>query len=217
MSGGGKGGSATSQVQVPQWLNDAAQGNVAKANEMAKIGSVDYRGPDVAAFTPMQQAAFQNTSDAASAFGLASSPGMAGMPTAQTFAGGVQGYSSAPIYDQAKAEMQRLNPAQYAAINAPFINSVTGAQPGGVYGGVVAPAGSAKTSVPVSGGMRDGPAQGSAASRNTKYDTYSTKADKAARAKPAGPPTRQQAGYSGVRDMFDGGGPRASSAKKGTK
>lgn len=148
--GSGKGGSTTSQVEVPAWLNDAAQGNLAKANEMAKIGYVDYRGPDVAAFTPMQQAAFQNTSSAAGAFGLGSLPGMAGMPAPTTYANGLQGYSAAPIYDQAKAEMMRLNPAQFAAINAPFINGQTGAQPGGVYGGGSA-APTAKTSVPVSG------------------------------------------------------------------
>ena len=217
MSGGGKGGSTTSEVKVPQWLNDAAQGNLAKAQEMSKTGFAEYRGPDVAAFTPMQMASFQNTQDAANAFGVAAPAGgpMAGMPAPTMYANGVQGYSSAPIYDQAKAEMQRLNPAQYAAINAPFINGQTGAQPGGVYGGGVPAASTRKTSVPVSG--RSGPAQGSASSRNTKYDTYSTKADTKARAKASGPPTRQQAGYSGVKDMFDGGGPRASSAKKGKK
>lgn len=64
---------------------------------------------------------------------------------------------------------------------------------------------------------REGPAQGSAASRNTKYDTYSTKADTKARAMSYGPPTKQQAGYSGVKDMFDGGGPRASGNKSGNK
>lgn len=145
--GGGKGGSATTEVKVPQWLNDAAQGNVAKATEMSKIGFPDYRGPDVAAFTPMQQASFQNTNDAANAFGVAAPAGgpMAGMPQAQTFAGGVQGYSSAPIYDQALAEMQRRNPAQYNALRAPFINPVTGAQPAAPYGA----GGTAKQDVPV--------------------------------------------------------------------
>lgn len=135
--GGGKGGSTTSEVKVPQWLNDAAQGNLAKAQEMSKTGYAEYRGPDVAAFTPLQQASFQNTQDAANAFGVAAPAGgpMAGMPAPTTYAGGVQGYSSAPIYDQAKAEMQRLNPAQYAAINAPFINPKTGAQPAAPYGG----------------------------------------------------------------------------------
>lgn len=134
--GSGKGGSTTSQVQVPQWLNDAAQANLAKAQEMSKIGFAEYRGPDVAAFTPMQQASFQNTADAASAFGMASPAGgpMAGMPAPTMYANGIQGYSSAPIFDQAKAEMQRLNPAQYAALTAPFINPQTGAQPSAPYG-----------------------------------------------------------------------------------
>ena len=176
MSGGGKGGSTTSEVKVPQWLNDAAQGNLAKANEMAKIGYADYRGPDVAAFTPMQQAAFQNTQDAANAFGVAAPAGgpMAGMPAPTMYANGVQGYSSAPIYDQAKAEMQRLNPAQYAAITAPFINPVTGAAPAPVYASAApAPAvSSAKTSVPVA--RRSEPPQGSGASR----DYGSTAADR---------------------------------------
>jgi hypothetical protein len=185
MAGGGKGGSTTSQVEVPAWLNDAAQGNLAKAQEMSKTGFAEYRGPDVAAFTPMQMASFQNTQDAANAFGVAAPAGgpMAGMPAPTMYANGVQGYSSAPIYDQAKAEMKRLNPAQYAAITAPFINPVTGAAPAPVYASAApAPvASSAKTSVPVA--IRSEPAQGSAASRNTKYDTYSTKADTAARAK----------------------------------
>lgn len=193
MAGGGKGGSATSQVEVPAWLNDAAQGNLAKAQEMSKTGFADYRGPDVAAFTPMQMASFQNTQDAANAFGTAAPAGgpMAGMPAPTMYANGIQGYSSAPIFDQAKAEMQRLNPAQYAAINAPFINPVTGAQPGGVYGsGGGVPAGTGKTSVPVSGGRSGEPAQGSASSRNTKYDTYSTKADTTARSMSYGPQPR---------------------------
>ena len=177
MSGGGKGGSTTSEVKVPQWLNDAAQGNLAKANEMAKIGYADYRGPDVAAFTPMQMASFQNTSDAANAFGVAAPAGgpMAGMPAPTMYANGVQGYSSAPIYDQAKAEMQRLNPAQYAAITAPFINGQTGAQPGGVYGGGVPAARSAKTSVPVK--MSSAPRQNSNASDRAQEKADRQKVD----------------------------------------
>lgn len=60
---------------------------------------------------------------------------------------------------------------------------------------------------------RDGPAQGSAASRNTKYDTYSTKADTTARAMSYGPQPKQK-GYTGLKDMVDGGGPGASKGNK---
>jgi len=136
MSGGGKGGSTSTSVEIPAWLQSAAQANMAKAGEISKIPFAPYYGPDVAAQTPLQQAAISNTNLGASAFGLGGTPSpMAGMPAAQTFAGGLQGYSSGGLYDQALAQMAARNPGTYAALNAPFINSVTGAQPTGVYGG----------------------------------------------------------------------------------
>ena len=207
--GGGKGGSTSTEVSIPAWLEDAAKSGLARGTQAAGIGYVPYRGPDVAALTPMQEAAMANTSAASSAFGLGASPlPGAGMPAAQTFAGGVRGYSSAPLYDQAVNELQMRDPAQYAKLMAPFSG-------GGQFGITSMPMGGAPQSYGQP--MREGPPQGSASSRNTKFDTYSTKADTAARAKASGPPTRQQAGYSSVRDMFDGGGPRASGAKKGKK
>lgn len=208
--GGGKGGSTSTEVSIPAWLEDAAKSGLARGTQAAGIGYVPYRGPDVAALTPMQEAAMANTSAASSAFGLGASPAPGtGMPTVQTFADGTRGYSSAPLYDQAVNELKMRDPAQYAKLMAPFSG-------GGQFGITSMPMGGV---APQSYGqpMREGPPQGSGASRNTKFDTYSTKADTAARAKASGPPTRQQAGYSGVRDMFDGGGPRASGAKKGKK
>ena len=100
--GGGKGGSQSTSVEIPAWLEQAAQNGLARGQQAAGIGYVPYRGPDVAALTPMQEAAMFNTSQASSAFGLGASPlPGAGMPQVQTFAGGVQGYSSAPLYEQA--------------------------------------------------------------------------------------------------------------------
>ena len=132
---GGKGGSTSSTVTIPQYIEDAARANLAKADEISKIGYVPYYGPDVAAFTPMQQAGFQNTAGMADAFGLAGGgTGMEGMPTPTTYAGGVQGYSSAPMFEQSMAELEARRPGQYAAINAPFIDPVTGAQPMAPYG-----------------------------------------------------------------------------------
>jgi len=132
---GGKGGSTSSTVTIPQYIEDAARANLAKADEISKIGYTPYYGPDVAAFTPMQQAGFQNTAGMADAFGLAGGgTGMEGMPTPTTYAGGVQGYSSAPMFEQSMAELETRRPGQYAAINAPFIDPVTGAQPAAPYG-----------------------------------------------------------------------------------
>ena len=139
---GGKGGSTSSTVTIPQYIEDAARANLAKADEISKIGYTPYYGPDVAAFTPMQQAGFQNTAGMADAFGLAGGgTGMEGMPTPTTYAGGIQGYSSAPMFEQSVAELEARRPGQYAAINAPFIDPVTGAQPMSPYGTGVADAG----------------------------------------------------------------------------
>jgi hypothetical protein len=76
----------------------------------------------------MQQASFQNTGQAANAFGMAGGglTGMEGMPQAQQFAGGVSGYSSAPMYEEALAQLEARNPGQFAAIQNMFINPQTG-------------------------------------------------------------------------------------------
>jgi hypothetical protein len=169
--GGGKGGSTSTEVSIPAWLEQAAQSGLARGEQAAGIGYVPYRGPDVAALTPMQEAAMANTSAASSAFGLGASPMPgAGMPAAQTFAGGLQGYSSAPLYDQAVNELRMRDPAQYAKLMAPFGG-------GGQFG---------ITSMPMGGvapefygqPMREGPPQGSGASR----DYGSTAADRIAQA-----------------------------------
>ena len=124
------GGSQTTKTEIPKWLESAAQDNITRANEVAQTGYVPYFGPDVAGFTPMQQAAFQNTADAASAFGMSAPANpMAGMPQPQTFAGGVQGYSSAPMYQQAVDMLKQQMPGLYQQITGMFIDPVTGAAP----------------------------------------------------------------------------------------
>ena len=129
----GKGGSQTSKVEIPKWLEDYAKSMLAQASETAKIGYTPYYGPDVAAMTPGQLSAIGNTNAAASAFGMQTYDPTAGMPQSQDY-NGMQAYSSGPIYDMALAELQRRRPAQYAALTAPFIDPVTGAATRGVYG-----------------------------------------------------------------------------------
>lgn len=114
---GGLFGKSKTTTTVPDWVREPIMDNVAAARNVAAMGYTPYYGPDVAAFTPMQQASFQNTNDAMSAFGMAApTDPMAGMPQAQTFAGGVQGYSSAPMYQAAVDQLRMRNPAQYQAI-----------------------------------------------------------------------------------------------------
>ena len=137
MSGGGKGGSqsSTTTVQIPDWLEEPAKRNIAKAEEMAKTGYVPYMGPDVAALTPMQTAAMQGTGMAADAYGLPNALGNQVTPEPQTFANGMQGYSAFPLYQESVAQLQAQRPGQYDALMAPFIDPMTGAGPTGVFGG----------------------------------------------------------------------------------
>jgi hypothetical protein len=124
------GGGTTTQVtknELPAWLQDAAKGNLSRADYVSQIGYVPQYGLDVAGFTPMQTSAMQNTADAASAFGLsAPSNAMAGMPQQTTNNLGFSGYSSGSLYDDALAQLAQNRPAQYEAINSMFVNPVTG-------------------------------------------------------------------------------------------
>jgi hypothetical protein len=189
MSGGGKGGSTTSTVEVPAWLEGAARSNLAKADTLSRIGYTPYYGPDVAAMTPSQMAAMQGTNTAALSFGLPSvADPMAGMGQPLSY-GGIPAYSSGGMYDQALAELQRRQPGQYNALRAPFIDPVTGAQPAAPFGfggtgpGVL----DMGMAAPVSEVMRSG--GGGSGSMSSGMSAAS-----------AG------GGFTSIRDMFDGGG-----------
>ena len=127
---GGKGGSTSSSVEIPEYIEKAAQRNLNKAERISQLGYVPYYGPDVAAFTPMQQASFQNTADVAGAFGMNAPASqqdiMGGMAAPTQYAGGVSGYSSAPIYQQSLDELARQRPAQKSYIDSFFIDPYSG-------------------------------------------------------------------------------------------
>ena len=129
---GGKGGSTSSSVEIPEYIEKAAQRNLNKAERISQLGYVPYYGPDVAAFTPMQQAAFQNTADVAGAFGMGAPTSqqdiMGGMGDPTQYAGGVSGYSSAPIYEQSLNALAMERPAQKAYMDSFFINPYSGVQ-----------------------------------------------------------------------------------------
>ena len=125
-----KGGSTTSAVTIPEYIEAAAQRNLNKAERISQIGYTPYYGPDVAAFTPMQQAGFQNTADLAGAYGMATPSSQqdigGGMPTPTTYAGGVQGYSSAPIFEESLQTLGERRPGQKAYIDSFFIDPYSG-------------------------------------------------------------------------------------------
>ena len=130
---GGKGGSQTSQVEIPSWIQQPSIRNMARAESLQKVGYQPYMGPDVAGFTSPQNQAMQANIDAASAFGLVD-PGMQatdGMPQTSQF-GGVEGYSSYPMYQQAVNQLESERPGQARQYNNLFVDpmSASNYQPG---------------------------------------------------------------------------------------
>lgn len=125
-----KGGSTSSEVKLPDWVDAQSQANVAKANQIASMGYQPWYGPSVAAMTPLQEASFQNTGSLASAYGMGTPTGAdltrGGMDAPTQYAGGVRGYSSEPIYSAAKDQWAAANPAQAELYNSFFIDPVTG-------------------------------------------------------------------------------------------
>jgi len=128
--GGGKGGSQTQtqQVELPAWVNQAGQENVRLAREISKIGPIlePSNLPTLAAQTPLEMASMANTGSAASAFGLASPELGAGMPVPTQFAGGITGYSAAPMVRDALSGWQAEAPAQYDFVRSFWNDPVNG-------------------------------------------------------------------------------------------
>ena len=113
---GGKGGTQTSAQSIPAWVEGPAKENLARAKAVGQIGYMPYYGPDVAALSPQQVQSMQNTFDAQQAYGMVAPDAQfsTGMPEAQQFAGGVSGYSSGGLFDQAVKELAARDPEQAA-------------------------------------------------------------------------------------------------------
>ena len=125
--GGGKGGGkkTTTETIVPEWVRAPADRNLQRAEALQQIEYMPYYGAQVAAFNDNQAAAFQNNNNAASAFGLlAPTDAMSSMPTPTTYANGMKGYSSIPLYDQAMKELTASNPDNMDAYSKLFGNAV---------------------------------------------------------------------------------------------
>lgn len=95
---GGKGGSKSQEVKIPEWAKNFAISNLERAQDASKIGYMPWFGPDVAEVNSAEMAANQNVNAAAGALGLAGGGNpFSGLGEAQEFAGGLKGYSSAPL------------------------------------------------------------------------------------------------------------------------
>jgi hypothetical protein len=169
------GGSKSTEIKIPEWLEDAAKAGLARADTVSRIPYAPYYGPDVAAMTPAQIAAMQGTNRAASAFGQSTVDPMAGMPEATNY-NGMMAYSSGSGYDAALAELERRQPGTYNAIMGQFIDPITGAMPAGAAaaGGAGASAStSANVAIKPSGGDFGGGGNAQYASKPTQSGTGS--------------------------------------------
>lgn len=140
-SGGGKGGKKETATTIPDWVRGPAERNLRRAEEVQQLKYMPYTGPQVAAFNETQNAAMNNNIGAAKAFGLldpnSNLTATTGTPTPTEYAGGFKGYGSIGLYDQALKELTDRDPANMAAYNNLFGNSVPAnvARGGGGGGG----------------------------------------------------------------------------------
>jgi len=125
------GGSTSQETAIPEYITEAAKANLERAKLVSNIGYTPYIGPDVAAFSPMQEAAFQGTENLANAFGIGSGMSqqdiMGGMGEPTQYANGVRGYSSYPLYEEALEEFAKQRASQKQYIDSLFIDPFTGA------------------------------------------------------------------------------------------
>mgnify|MGYP003676002665 CR=1 FL=1 len=125
------GGSTSQETAIPEYITEAAKKNLERAELVSNIGYIPYIGPDVAAFSPMQEAGFQSTENLANAFGMGSGMSqqdiMGGMGEPTQYANGVRGYSSYPLYEEALEELAKQRAGQKQYIDSLFIDPFTGA------------------------------------------------------------------------------------------
>lgn len=107
---GGKGGKEKSKASIPKWAQEFAQENIDRTSALGSMGYLPWTGPDVAAMSGMETQAAKNTMDAAKAFGMGGSGMDSYLPEAQEFAGGVKGYSSFPMFQEAVNNLYDIAP-----------------------------------------------------------------------------------------------------------
>lgn len=95
-----KSGKQESQVSLPPELANAAKSNLASADIIGRMPTMNNFGPTVAAAAPGQLAAMAGANQASSAFGTPFSSST-GLPDAISTPGGYSGYSTKNLYDAA--------------------------------------------------------------------------------------------------------------------
>ncbi len=124
-------GGSSRQIEkpyVPSYAETAMQQSIGMGTDLAPLTDTytPLYGPQVASFSPMEQAGMQGTDMMAGAFGMPTTGGQQYLPQAQTFDGGIQGYSARPMVDEMIRQFREERPAQAEYRESFGIDPVTG-------------------------------------------------------------------------------------------
>ena len=122
------GGSTTTKPYVPTFAETAMQQGIGMGTDLAPLQDTytPLYGPQVAALSPMEQASMQGTDMMAGAFGMPTTGGQQYLPQAQTYEGGIQGYSARPMVEGMISQFQAERPEQAKYRESFGIDPVTG-------------------------------------------------------------------------------------------
>tara|TARA_R100001369_G_scaffold25667_2_gene46698 strand:+ start:4047 stop:4496 length:450 start_codon:yes stop_codon:yes gene_type:complete len=124
------GGTTEQTAMLPEFAETGVQQTLGMGRDAAAQAAtyIPTYGPTQAAQSPYSQLATQQTDMMNSAFNMGGNMPSGGnyLPETQTYAGGIQGYSSAPLENQIVNEIREENPG-YAQYTESFgINPQTG-------------------------------------------------------------------------------------------
>lgn len=187
-------GSETSETELPEWVVGPAREMLQRSVDMGKAGYMPWTGPDVAALNNAQIGSMQNNANMRGAFGM--NAAMPNIPAPQDFGGGMWGYSSMPLYEQNLAALQEQRPGQMDYYNSFFVDPQTGVEGQRMQ----------QSNLPtMMEKLQDRPREDTMA--GARHQAQMAARD--GRATPSGN-GGLLGGYSGIGDMFDGGGPGQS-------
>tara|TARA_R100001463_G_scaffold135985_1_gene200307 strand:- start:285 stop:728 length:444 start_codon:yes stop_codon:yes gene_type:complete len=122
------GGSQREEVIMPEFAETSMQQGLGMARDLAPLQDTytPLYGPQVAALSPMEQAGIQGTDMMAGAFGMPTAGGQSYLPQAQTFEGGIQGYSARPMVEGMIEQFKTERPGQAEYRESFGLDPVTG-------------------------------------------------------------------------------------------
>ena len=125
---GGKGGSQSAQVQIPQWAEDAARQNIARAQAVQNMPYAPIMGPTMAGFTSGQKAGMESQAALAQRMGIIPQDynvASGYMPGEIDVGNGLTAYASYPGAKERVISAFEENPALQRSYESLYANAPT--------------------------------------------------------------------------------------------